>query len=274
MKSRFLLICLMLGLAVLLAACGGKEESSTELGERGAVDSATGVAAPDFEWNIITKPLVTFYYEPDDSLAFKADALATRIDQVLRTVATGYGWENPTPIEFYCYRDVESMAHYTNRPDQFFVGNKFFYGYGPNYGPLVPKYVAEHLPTGPSNFDFVNEGMLLMLDFSGRNYNQAAFNFFNDGTLSQVAELTDSSLYANIGVSRRAVTSASFCSYLFDTFGIDTTHTLMRWENSDFKQAAEEVLGKSIDEIQDDWVIYITKHTNEMERIREVGGES
>jgi hypothetical protein len=245
-----------------------------ELGARGAVDTATGVAAPAFEWNIISKPLVTFFYEPDDSLAFRADGLATRIDQVLRTIGTAYGWLKPDPIEFYCYRDSASFLHYTERAEPFYSGNKFFYPYGPNYGPLMSQYVLERLPDGPSKFDFFNEGMLLLLDFSGRNYNQATFNFLENGNLNPAAELIDNALYSQISPSRRAITAASFVSYLIDTFGLEQSQQLYRSEHETFAAAADEILGKTIEELQQGWLEYLPKHTNEMERIRELESNS
>ncbi|MFH2055682.1 MAG: hypothetical protein ABIJ61_06975 [bacterium] len=270
MKYRFALLFSALALSLLLAACGGDEPKTQKMGARGAVDSTTGVAAPDFEWNIITKPLVTFYYQPDDSLAFRADALASRIDQVLYTVATAFGWENPKPIEFYCYRDEATMRHYTGREEQFYIGKKFFYGYGPNYGPMMPQYVIENFPAGRSQFDFFNEGMLLALDFSGKNYNQACFNFLSDGTLNPVSELTDNSLYQQISEVRRPIEAASLISYLYDTFGLLKVQKLYRSERNSFEAAAEYILEKTVAELHEGWVEYLPKHTNEMERIREL----
>lgn len=278
MRIRIPFLFLILAAALLLAACSGgdseKQPEQKNLGERGAIDTATGVAAPDFNWNIITKQLVTFYYQPDDSLAFKADALATRIDEVFYTIAFAVGWDKPTPIDFYCYRDVETMQHFTGREDAFYIGNKFFYGYGPNYGPLVANYVMENLPFGKSKFSFMNEGLPLLLDFSGRNYHQAAFNFLNNGTLNPVSELTDSTLFEELSPARRSILSASFIGYLYSDFGPDTVQQIYRFETDDFAAAAKQILGKSVQELNQGWVEFLPKHTNEMEKVRELGKDT
>ncbi len=270
MKSKTVLWLLLAAAALLLTACGGDKEESGRLGERGPVDETTGVAAADFDWNIITKSLVTFYYQPDDSLAFKASALATRIDVVYLTIASALGWENPTQIEFYCYRNVETLTHYSSRQEHFYVGDKFFYGYGPNYGPMIAIYASDKLPFAPSKFQFLNEGLPQTLDFSGRNYHHATHNFLVDGSLSPVGEITNNTLFYELRESRRGVISASFIGYLFETYSPEKVQQLYRFESDDFGQAAETILETTISELQAGWLAYLPQHTNEMERIRDL----
>ena len=256
--------------ALLLAACGSDKEETGQLGERGPVDETTGVAAADFDWNIITKSLVTFYYQPDDSLAFKASALATKIEEVYLTITHALGWENPPTINFYCYRDPETLTHYSGRQEHFYVERQFFYGYGPNYGPMISAYAMENLPFGPSKLQFFNEGMPKTLDFSGRNYHHACHNFLVDGTLNPVSEITDNTLFFEVSEPRRGVASASFIAYLFDTHGPDKVQQLYRFESDDFNQAAESILETTVNELQAGWVTFLPQHTNEMERIRDL----
>jgi hypothetical protein len=253
----------------LALGCAGEEDKKSEYGEPGPVDSVTGVAEADFDWRLIAQPLVDFFYEPDDSLIFKANRLADKIDEVYVTITYALQWDDPPRIKFYCYRDTTSFRLYTSRGTPFWVGDEFYYGYGPNFGPLIAHYVFEKFPGGDSKWEFLNEGLPVLLDFSGRNYHQASFNFLVDARLASVAELTSESAYEQLNESKRQIEAASFAGFLYEQYGPDTVMQLYHSDAADFETAASEILDASIVELNETWIEYLPQHTTEAEQRRQ-----
>ena len=211
---------------------------------------------------------MTFYYQPDDSLTRIAAAVKNRVGKVYQTVCGYLGYTQPEPIEFYCYKSAEALKQYTGRDSTFFIGNRFYYGYGPTYGREIAEFVVGKVPGGPSRYAFVREGILMLLDHSGRNYHHATNNFLRDKQLLPVQVLTDDEKYDREEGLQKSVEAASLCAYIMWEYGIDK-FLLIYHGKDDFPTTLKQVVGIDLDKLEKNWEAFLPEHTNEKEQERQ-----
>ena len=266
MKKAYYLSILILAIMAVFS-CAKKEEQ-TKTPQTKSPDPVTGIREADFVWGKEVGPNVTFYYQPDDSLARIAGAVKNRVVKVYQTICGYLGYTQPEPLEFYCYKNIEALKQYTGRDSTFFLGNRFYYGYGPTYGREIAEFVTGKLPDGPSRFAFVREGILMLLDHSGRNYHHATNNFLQEKHLLPVQVLTDDEKYGQEEGLQKSVEAASLCAYIMWEYGGDKFLSIYHGK-SDFPTTLKQVLGIDLNKLEKDWEAFLPEHTNEKELERE-----
>ncbi|MGB5139693.1 MAG: hypothetical protein WBP29_14255, partial [Candidatus Zixiibacteriota bacterium] len=190
---RSALSIVFLAMAVLLSACSEKKPETAKpepVVQLQAADS-TGIRPANFVWGSEKHPMISFYFQPNDSLRQIAPSLLRKSLEIYEFACQALQWTTPEPVEFYCFEDVKTLEMYTSRREPFLAGNKIYYGYGPPFGRVFAEFVMSRLPEGESKFEFIREGTPMLLDYTGRNYHQATFNFLSDGSISPVADLTN-----------------------------------------------------------------------------------
>jgi hypothetical protein len=262
MKKAYYLGILVLAIMAVFS-CAKKEEQ-TKTAQTKPPDPVTGIREADFVWGKEVGPNVTFYYQPDDSLARIAGAVKNRVVKVYQTVSDYLGYTQLEPIEFYCYKNMEVLKQYTGRDSAFFIGNRIYYGYGPTYGREFAEFVMGKIPGGPSRFAFVRDGMLMLLDHSGRNYHHASNNFLQQQQLLPVQVLTDDEKYDREEGLQKQVEAASLCAYIMWEYGIEK-FLLVYHGQSDFPTTVKQVLGVDLNKLESDWEAFLPEHTNEKE---------
>ena len=174
----------------------------------------------------------------------------------------------PKPIDFYCFKDQATLKMYTGRDQMFYLGDKFYYGYGPPYGESIAEYVLSQLSEGGTSLAFLHEGVTMLLDYSSRNYHHATNNFLTDGTLDPVRVLADDQSYSALIGAKKRVEAASLCAYIMYDYGNDKF--MMLYHSKDkFEDAVKKSLGVDIDKLQKDWEAFLPEHTIEKEEARE-----
>ncbi len=266
MKRFFYLGIILLGITAI-AGCSRKEgqQSSAQLKP---TDPTTGIREADFVWGKEVIGNVTLFYQPTDSLKRIAPAMKDRVSKVYQRISDYLRYAQPEPIEFYCYQDTAALMKYTGRDTTFFLGNRFYYGYGPSYGREMAEFVVSKLPGGPSRFAFVRDGILFLLDFSGRNYHHATNNFLQEKTLLPAQVLVDDERYNKEQGLQKSVEAASLCAYIMYDYGYDKFMEVYH-SKDDFPTTLKNVLGIDMNKLEKDWEAFLPEHTNEKEMERE-----
>lgn len=233
----------------------------------GPVDPTTGIHAATFEWQQVGGPPVTFLYQPDDSLAAKAVPLRNRLVAVYEQTAAVLGLDTLIPIDFYCYKNEAVFKQHTSRPAPFYLGDKFYYGYGPSYGRMFTLFIVEHLPGDATQFHFFKEGVPTLYDWSGRNYHQAAYRFLEDGTLDDIMAITDNESYDSLSDLKRQVEAASLIGFMMYTYGSKPVMEVYHSQES-FPKALKNALGVDVAALQKGWRAFLPEHTTEKEQER------
>jgi hypothetical protein len=177
------------------------------------------------------------------------------------------------PIEYYCYDSPEALKQYTGRDEAFFLGNRFYYGFGPVFGGEIAEYLIGKLPGGPTRFAFIRDGLPLLLDYSGRNYHHATNNFIQDKTLLGVQLLIDDKAFEKAQGMQKSVEAASLCAYIMYQYGYEKFMQLYH-SQSDFPTALKQVLGIDTKKLATDWEAFLPEHTNENEQRQQAADEA
>ena len=267
---RSLISMILLATIVLAAACSEKKPEAAKSEPAvtlGAADS-TGVRPANFVWGSQKHPMIAFYFEPVDSLRAIAPELLKKSLEIYQFSCEALQWTTPEPIEFYCYKDVPTLAMYTSRREPFFAGNKIYYGYGPPFGRVFAEFVISKLPQGESQFAFIREGMPMLLDFSGRNYHHSTNNFITDGSIHPVSLITNNSEYLKQNQGMREVEAASLVAYMMWEWGYEKFMMIYHSDKS-FDEALKEATGVDTEQLQKQWMLFLPEHTVEKEAERE-----
>jgi hypothetical protein len=269
MKSIGCLCLIFLGLAIA-CGCSDKKEESKQAASK-PPDPVTGVRDADFVWGKEAGQNLTFYYQPIDSLKAISVPMKDKLVEVYGTIAGMLDYAQPEPIEFYCYKDAATLTAYTGRGEPFYIGNKFYYGYGPAFGQTITEFVLSKLPGGPTQFAFIAEGLPLLLDFSSRNYHSVTNNFVKDGSLTPVRTLTDNAQFATLQGGQKLIESASLCAFIMYRFGYDQFMQIYHG-SGDFETIFKKVTGTDLDQLQKEWQAFLPENAFEKEAEKEKSG--
>lgn len=272
---RLFTIASLVAVLALLYACSEKKSETPPPAQvvqqpLQAPDSA-GIRQPNFAWANQKHPMIDFYFQPTDTLRGYAVDLLKKALEIYRFCCEVMLWSTPEPIEFYCYADMPTMTQHTSREQPFVLGNRIYYGYGPTFGRPIAEFVMSKLPEGPSQFAFVREGVPMLLDYTGRNYHQATFNFIGEGIIHPVASLTTNEEYLRLKPAMREIESASLCGYIMWEWGYEK---FMKIYHSDkpFPEALKEATGADVAQLENQWLKFLPEHTDEKEAQRMQGG--
>jgi hypothetical protein len=264
---RFCSFGLLLAIVIITLSCSKKEEQAATPQIK-PPDPATGIHEADFVWGKEVGPDVTLYYQPTDSLKKVAPLLRNRVVTIYHNIDTMLCFHQLEPIEYYCYDSPEALKKYTGRDEAFFLGNRFYYGFGPVLGEEIAEYVMSKLPGGPSRYAFIREGLPLLLDHSGRNYHHATNNFVMQKTLFGVERLANNETFEKEEGIQKLVEAASLCAYIMYEYGYEKFMQLYH-SQSDFPVALKEVLGVDTETLAKNWEAFLPEHTNEKELQRQ-----
>ncbi len=274
MLLKRLIVPTLIAFGLLVSGCAKKEEpkpqSVTPPAPTGSLDPVTGVRPPLFTWESVRGNLVTYYFEPTDSMRQFAQPMLSSVEQVYTFVAQFLGYATPEPIEFFCYQNPAVLQQYSNRPEAFYIGNKIYFGWAPNtsFGQAVTEFVLSKLPEGESKFAFMRAGIPLLLDFTGRNYHHATHNFLIDGTLVPIDSLLDNEAFLRQHATKTAIEAASFCGFL--SYELSPQQLMMVFNSDeDIDSALRKATGADRDELYSRWKSFLPEHTEEKERARE-----
>ena len=229
---------------------------------------STGIRPPDWTWGMENHPLIKFHYQPTDTLQFYAADLLKKALEIYEFDCQVLNWKTPEPLEFYCYEDIATLTRYTTSEEPFVLGNRIYYGYGPSFGRPFAEFVIANIPGGPTQFDFMKDGLPFLLDYSGRNYHHATNNFLVDGSIDPVASLVSNNEYQSLRETPRQIEAASLIAYLMWEYGNEKFMQIYLSKKS-FTEALKEATGLTVDQLESQWHLFLPEHTVEKEEARQ-----
>ena len=272
---RSLTIASLVAILALFYACSEKKPETPPpaqpVQQRLQAPDSAGIRQPNFAWSNQKHRMVDFYFQPTDSLRLFAPDLLKKALEIYQFCCEVMLWTTPEPVEFYCYADMQTMTMHTSREQPFVLGNRIYYGYGPTFGRPFAEFVMSKLPEGPSQFEFVREGVPMLLDYTGRNYHQATFNFIEGQKIHPVSVLTTNADYLQLNQAMREIEAASLCGYIMWEWGYEK---FMKIYHSDkaFPEALKETTGVDVAQLESQWLKFLPEHTDEKEAQRLQGG--
>jgi len=266
--SRLLQIFAILLVVLLLSGCGKNDEKAEEKSadkstvENSKVDLPVNIGEINFEWVVRKGREVIFYYQPDTSLTPKAEKLGLKFVEIYLYINNNLNVRKPKAVEFYCFKDIETLEKYTSQKEPFWLGNKFYYGYGPAMGPHISVYATQNLPQGTSKFAFIQDGLISLFDYSGRNYHHTSNVEREKGELTSIIEIGNNKRYNELNKVKKVVEAASICGFLLYEYGSEKFMQIYTSEKN-ITDTFQEVLGVSIDEVEKGWREFLPTQSNE-----------
>lgn len=260
---------------LLLSACSEKKPETAQPEKPAVLQAAdsSGIRPANFVWGVQKHRMIDFYFQPTDSLRIFAPELLKKALEIYQFCCEVMLWSTPEPVEFYCYQDMPTMTMYTSREEPFVLGNRIYYGYGPPFGRQFAEFVMSKLPGGPSRFAFLQEGIPILLDYTGRNYHHATNNFIGEGLIHSVSELTTNDEYLQLKENMREIEAASLAGYIMWEWGYEKFMQIYHSEK-EFPEALKEATGVDVAQLQKQWLLFLPEHTVEKEAERDSAVQS
>lgn len=273
---RTLVQAILAAIFVLFIACSEKKPEAAQP-EKPAqqplqAPDSSGVRPANFVWGNQKHRMIDFYFQPTDTLRMFAPDLLKKALEIYRFSCEVMLWTTPEPIEFYCYQDMATMTMYTSREESFVAGNRIYYGYGPPFGRRIAEFVMSKIPGGPSQFAFMQEGLPMLLDYTGRNYHHATNNFIGEGIIHPVSALTTNEEFVQFKESMREIEAASLVGYIMWEWGYEKFMAIYHSDKK-FPDALKETTGADVAQLEKQWLMFLPEHTVEKEAEREAASQ-
>jgi hypothetical protein len=139
-----------------------------------------------------------------------------------------------------------------------------YYGYGPPFGRMITLFILEHIEGDPTHFQFMEEGMPTLFDWSGRNYHKAADDIRKAGQLASVEQITNNDSYDSLSTGLRPIEAASLIGFIMYNYGSALTMQLYHSQES-FPEACQAILGIDMADLDQGWREFLPKHAAEVE---------
>ncbi len=269
---RSLVQAILAAIVLLIFACSEKKPETAQpekpVQQQLQAADSSGIRPVNFVWGSQQHRMINFYFQPTDSLRKFAPDLLKKALEIYKFNCEVMLWYTPEPVEFYCFEDMQTMTMYTSRDVPFFLGNRIYYGYGPPFGRPFAEFVMSKLPEGPSRFAFIREGLPMLLDYTGRNYHQATFNFIGEGIIDPVSSLTTNEEFLKLKGAMREIEASSLCGYMMWEWGYEKFMKIYH-SDKDFPAALKEVTGVDVAQLEKQWLEFLPEHTDEKENARQ-----
>lgn len=263
-------VLFILAAAILLgAACSSDKETQKEpetIAKKPLPQKPVPVDAnldqPGYEgWKMYSDEFLMIYVPPDSALLERVPAIAQRIKQVFAENAYRLKVQIPMPITFYLYNNTTEVQERTECENTCVEGNTAHYMIFTPVGVPVMIMLLKEFDLDGTPYRYCYEGLITRLDYSGKDYVEEAYiDYFNDKAVS-LDSLLDNKKYMALDSLRRTKAAASFIEFLSDKpWSPDSVLALYKHTDAPGK-ALEEVFGRPVSRLQDDWYEYLKKHS-------------
>jgi hypothetical protein len=275
--SKSLVFALIIAFICLSFACSSEDETESTPREkpkvtRGKIQPApekdkpkftdAEISDPGYEgWKQYFDEFIIVYTPPDSALLERVPAIASRIKRVMMENAYRLHVQVPMPMIFYLYNNTTEIEERTDCTNTCVKGNIVHYMlFTPLGQPIMIRLLPEFDPDG-TPYKYVYEGLITLLDYSGKNYIENAYiDMYND-SLPSFQQLLDNDKYLTLDSIRRARTSAALLQYLTDPpWSPDSVLSLYK-SDKPAGQALEEIFGKTPSELEKDWHEYLKENS-------------
>jgi hypothetical protein len=193
--------------------CGKKEE---EQGEKPAKGPDRSYFA---NWLKHSTPAFELRYPPRDDLRDRIEAIGNKCDEIVVLAAQMLHRKPDGPIYMMIFPGKTDAENMYGRELPFVSHDTIFYDIFSSLGTGIAQLMLNQMAPEGSAFDFVNEGFPTLLDYSGTNYHEIAYQHVQNGTAIPIADLVDNDKYDELPKQQRREEAASFIGFLTYTFG-------------------------------------------------------
>lgn len=251
------LLCITLLLNALLvfsSGCGSKDEGSEEPTEE--ADVATEYPAVPREyfagWQKYSSQAFELRYPPIEELEQRIDGIANKCDTIARFVAMYVNVQPSNKMYMMVFPNRFEAEELLGREVPCVSGDTIFYDIFSPLGIGVTKLMMKYAAPEGSKFDFVNEGLPRLLDFSGEDYHERAMEILNSGDTVSAAQLADNAEYSRLPRETRKDLAASFIGFLSYNYGPRPIYGLIR-EDLTARGILMLTIKKGIDALDMEW---------------------
>ncbi len=246
-RSAVLSISLLILFATLLiAACSGDKSKPAD--DHAAVDSVYG------NWQTFTYSGIRIHHAPHhfrDTLFHEDaqywDAIRRRQAKFLNIPVP------PDTIDVMYFTGPGRGKAVTGREYPFVRHDTIFFWQPSFYGPVMARYMINKWHPGPTNFPFLREGIIALLDFSGQNYHELTLRNIDEDRFEPLAELAVDTA-VNSDVERRKTTeAASFVDFIVFHYGTKALDAMYGADGS-FDAVVKGLFMISVDSLQTLWL--------------------
>ncbi len=251
--------------AILLAILMGCEGKKSE---------PTPIAAPKYvDWTKYTYRTFTYHFRKDASWRTDMEQYAQAFEKALDSHCEFLGTERPEgPIEVYIYNTPSEAREILGREVPCIVGDTIHWDrLLTPHGAVIMMYLLNDWPPGPTNHEFLYEGLVTLRDYSRRNFHQLAGMFLEEGRLIPIDSLGDSAAYLGHEKQVRSWQAASLVGFITLNFGVDRFKEL--WISTEpIDRAIKRILGLDTRQLENYWKDYIRREYQNSPKAGDTGG--
>lgn len=212
---------------------------------------------PYRDWNVHTYENVKIIYPPDHMHADRIEQMARGYPRSLARDCSYLGIEVPSEtllVYFYTGHgqgeEITGTIYPQARDSVIHYWLPFFMG-----ASLVQYVLPKWCPTEPRH-RFIEQGLMTLLDHSGANYHQAAYDDIVTDEFVPLGELATDTLVNTYSEKQFSGPAASFCDYIAATYGVETLRVLYA-SPQPFDVAVRELLAVSVDSLETAWKTFL-----------------
>ena len=221
-------VVILLTLTLALAInCGKKKDESKE------TESSSALNREYFaDWQKYKSQWLEFRYPLKMDLQNRIEAIGNKCDEILTFVSMVLKTKPPQPIYVMLFVNKSKAEEMLGRELPYVSGDTIYHEMFSPLGIGITKLMMEQVIPGGSSFDFINEGLPTLFDFSGKNYHKLALQHIEDGTAFTIMDIVDNEKYRKMPEQQRKEEAASFIGYLTYKFGSTPLLGLMKYDLS------------------------------------------
>ncbi len=211
----FAIVGLQLSAVLFTAGCSKKEEDEKEVTEQ-----AGGIPRQYFaDWLKSSSRAFELRYPRNEEIASRIESIGAKCDTIARFVAMYMNVQPTQKIYLMIFQNKFKAEELLGHELPYVSGDTIFYEILAPLGTGITKYMMTLAAPQGSQFEFVNEGLPTLLDFSGEDYHERALDYFENDEMFPLTQLVDNEVYAKLPQLARREQAASFLGFLSYDYG-------------------------------------------------------
>ena len=240
-----------------LAGCSSEktdQQDQTQTAAGGGLKQIDTTAYADWQ-TVYYAPILFHYPEAHQEMGYFED-MATSFKLALGRCSNFFDVPVPDTVEMYFYTGPGQCEEITGSVYPF-VKDGVVHFTQPSYfgSPMAQFMIKKWVPKEPK-FRFLREGAIALLDYSNQNYYQSTRDYIDHDSLIGLAELAVDTTVNSDKERYQSALAATFVDYFTLRYGIVTLRALYSTDLP-FDQAIAHATGKSVNQVQHDWLRFV-----------------
>ncbi len=234
--------------STFLVGCGGKQE--VEEGPRYEIPAG---------WLTYTYENIKIIYPPGHLHAASIHDFAVWYNWALRTDCQFLNIRIPvdTLIVFYYTghgQGNEMTGHYYPWADR----DVIHFWLPSHKGPTLMQFLLPYWLDKEPQYQFLKHGLITLLDYSGQNYHEITWRYYQNDSLIPLVELSRDTTVDSNKERWQSALSASFVDFLALSYGLQGLNLMYRAE-ADWELATQGIFRIPADTLQARWLEFVEK---------------